>query len=160
MFANNKRILYEIDSFITYSNCQNWCCLLTSAGEVSHARERETVTGNRTINVISSSNQHGRSCLLKWRKTARGNRPHIFTGMKPVKNFYILPQWGELFQGFYTLKFERWYNFYAEWTKIRLGTVYVQQGNKLSKLSRTFNVQQTINFIQFARIPVEFVARL
>ena len=28
--------------FINHSNSQNWCCLLTSAGEVSHARERET----------------------------------------------------------------------------------------------------------------------
>ena len=34
---------------------------------------------------------------------------------------------------------------YAERTKIRLGTVYVQQGNNdLCKLSGTFNVQQTI----------------
>ena len=35
LFANNKSISYKIDRFINYSNCQNWCCLLTSAGEVS-----------------------------------------------------------------------------------------------------------------------------
>ena len=43
--------------------------------------------------------------VFTW-KLARGDRPHIFTGVKPLKTFYILLQWGELFQGSYTLKFE------------------------------------------------------
>ena len=46
-------------------------------------------------------------------KTAKGDRPHIFTGVKPLKTFYILPQWRELFQGFYTLKIEWWYSWGA-----------------------------------------------
>ena len=44
--------------------------------------------------------------VFTW-KLARGDRPHIFTGVKPLKTFYSLLQWGELFQGSYTLKFER-----------------------------------------------------
>ena len=38
---------------------------------------------------------------------------HIFTSVKPLKTFYILPQWRELFQGFYTLKIEWWYSWGA-----------------------------------------------
>ena len=45
--------------------------------------------------------------------TARGDRMHIFTSVKPLKTFYILPQWRELFQGFYTLKIEWWYSWGA-----------------------------------------------
>ena len=41
LFANNKSISYKIESYINHSNCQNWCCLLTSADEVSRARERD-----------------------------------------------------------------------------------------------------------------------
>ena len=41
VFASNKSISYKIDSFITYSNCEKWRCLLTSAGKVSRAQERE-----------------------------------------------------------------------------------------------------------------------
>ena len=54
LFANNKSISYKIDSFFNHSNCQNWCCLLTSAGEGiarARAREKETVIGNCTINM-------------------------------------------------------------------------------------------------------------
>ena len=49
--------------------------------------------------------------VFTWKLT-RGDRPHIFTGVKPLKTFYILLQWGGLFQGSYTLKFERCYSFY------------------------------------------------
>ena len=30
-----------------------------------------------------------------------------------MKIIYLLLQWGELFQGFYTLKIERWYSLYV-----------------------------------------------
>ena len=40
------------------------------------------------------------------------DRPHIFTDVKPLKTFYILLHWGELFQGSYSLKFEPWYSLY------------------------------------------------
>ena len=49
--------------------------------------------------------------IFTWKLT-RGDRPHIFTGVKRLKTFYILLQWGELFQGSYTLKLERCYSFY------------------------------------------------
>ena len=41
--------------------------------------------------------------------------PHreLYGDIKPLKTFYILLQWGELFQGFYTLEIERWYGFYV-----------------------------------------------
>ena len=42
----------------------------------------------------------------------RGDRPHIFTGVKPLKTFFVLLHWEELFQGSYSLKSERWYSFY------------------------------------------------
>ena len=42
LVANNKSMSYKVDSFVNHSTCQNWCCLLTSAGEVSWAWERET----------------------------------------------------------------------------------------------------------------------
>ena len=41
LVANNKSMSYKVDSFINHSTCQNWCCLLTSAGEVSWGWERE-----------------------------------------------------------------------------------------------------------------------
>ena len=47
-----------------------------------------------------------------WHKLARGDRPHIFTGVKPLKTVYILLHWGELFQGSYSWKFEPWYTLY------------------------------------------------
>ena len=120
-------------------------CLLTSASKVSRARERKTVTGNCTINVISSSNQHGRNSLPKWGKTARGNRLHIFTGVKPLKTFYALPQWGERFDGFYTLKFERWYTVASVLSGPRYGSVqFMFSRGIMCKLRGTFNVQQTI----------------
>lgn len=46
-------------------------------------------------------------------KIAGGDRPHILTGAKPFKTFYMMLQWGNLFQAFYTLKIERWYSFYV-----------------------------------------------
>ena len=76
------------------------------------------------------------------------------------ETFYILLHWGDLFQGSYSLKFERWYRFYiADQDTARYSLCSARE--KLFKLSRTFRMFNR-QFIQFARIPVdsEFVARL
>ena len=51
-------------------------------------------------------------CNVFVQKLARGDRPHIFTGVKPLKTFFILLHWEELFQGSYSLKLEPWYSLY------------------------------------------------
>ena len=124
-------------------------CLLTSASKVSRARERKTVTGNCTINIISSSNQHHYMVEIAYQNEEKQLGATGCTS-SPAWNlwkpFTFAPVRRTLW---WILHFKIWTmifcSLYAERTKIRLGTVYVQQGNNdLCKLSGTFNVQQTI----------------
>ena len=74
-------------------------------------------------------------------------------------DFYILLHWGELFQGSYT-EFKIWTMISLLYSGPRYGSVqFMFSREKLCKLSRTFQMYNR-QFIQFASIPVEFVARL
>ena len=96
-------------------------------------------------------------CNVFVQKLARGDRPHIFTGVKPLKTFFILLHWGELFQGSYSLKFEPWYSLYiADQDTARYSLCSARE----NCVSWAEPLKHNRQFVQFARIPVEFVARL
>lgn len=60
-------------------------------------------------------------------KIEGGDRPNIFTGVKPFKTFQNLlhdTPMTNIFQEFYTLKIERWYSFYVA-DQCMAHTVYV-----------------------------------
>ena len=90
---------------------------------------------------------HGLSCA-----------PHIFTGMKPLETFYILLQWGELFQRFCTFKFEPWYSFYTADQDMARYSLCSAGENICASWAEPFMCNRQC--IQFAHIPVEFVAHL
>ena len=133
LFANNKSISYKIDSFITYSNCENWCCLLTSADKVSRARERErrwqeiapSTSFPCPVNTVEIAYQNEEK---QQGATGRTSSP-VWNLWKP---FTYCPVRRTLW---WILHFKIWtmiyYSFHAKQTKIRLSTVYFQQGNNV-----------------------------
>ena len=60
------------------------------------------------------------------------------------ETFYILLHWGELFQGILQFKIWTMISLLHSGPKIRLGTVYVQQGKIVWVEQNLLNVQQTI----------------
>ena len=75
---------------------------------------------------------------------SRVDRPHIFTGVKPLKTFYILLHWGELFQGSYSLKFVPWYSLYIADQDTARYSLCSATENCVSWAEPFFYVQQTI----------------
>ena len=94
----------------------------------------------------------------QYKKLARGDRPHIFTGVKPWKPFIYCSIEETSFRDLTVKNLND--DIASIYSGPRYGSVqFMFSKGKLCKLSRTFKMYNR-QFVQFARIPVEFVARL
>ena len=134
----------QIDSFITYSNCENWCVFWPVPAKYRvHERERQwqeiapSTSFPHPINTVEIAYQNeekqqgatGCTSLPAW------NLWKPFTHCPSEENS----------DGFYTLKFERWYTVASMLSGPRYGSVqFMFSRGIMCKLSGTFNVQQTI----------------
>ena len=97
------------------------------------------------------------SSITKVKTCKRWQAAHLHR-RETFETFYILLHWGDLFQGI--LQFKIWTMISLLYSGPRYGSVqFLFSKGKLCKLSRTFKIYNR-QFVQFARIPVEFVARL
>ena len=114
---------------------------------------------NRFVVILCCFTGGAGHCLesIKVKTCKRWQAAHLHR-RETFETFYILLHWGDLFQGI--LQFEIWTMISLLYSGPKYGSVpFMFSKGKLCKCSRTckmFNRQ----FIQFARIPVEFVARL
>ena len=79
---------------------------------------------------------------------------------QPLKTFHILLHWGELFQGSYSLIFELWYSLYIADQDTARYSLCSARENCVTSWAEPLKYMYNRQFVQFALIPVEFVARL
>ena len=97
-------------------------------------------------------------------KIARRDRPHILASHRYETfgnlYFYILIslQWGELFQGFYSQKIERWFlSVSGAHDSVSIASLYMFRTWKMCKFSKTLYNRQLIQFT--SHVSAELVVR-